>query len=964
MAGIGPILEARLRLDAKQFNATMTSTQRRMVQLGTSMKATGARMTASISAPLALAGAAASKVAVDFDRSMTKVESLVGVNRKQVDAWRNDLLKLGPAVGKTPTELAEALFAVTSAGARGAQALEILTGAAKASAVGLGETRDVAFAVVSAVNAYKKQGLSAAKATDVMVAAVRAGNLEASDLAGSLGNVMGIAAEMGVSFAETTAFIASFTKAGGDTRVAATSLVAVLSTFLKTTPQQTTALSNLGIEVQNVRDAIKRDGLAVAMVELIGSFKGNVDALGQIIPNLRAMRGALSTAASQGKDYIKIAREITNSQGITDRAFARTTQTMAHQFDVFKAQISVLGIALGNELAPMLLSATKWAGNYLDSLSKTELETRKMVAITLLAGVALGPFIAALGVTIKLLYSAGAGVLLLSTELKKLFKTIGVVGALLKGLLFVAKAISLVTTALGLLGLAAAGFGFENVRNFTAEWPLIGKAIDFALVKMENFSDRVAIGFIKANESLRGFVQKFYRFMADIPAFDLGFMSFDPSGWQQTADRHLGQSEAAQAGIRGFEASIRGRNQRHRGRHGPQFGPEAPAFIGPLLPGQSREGAGFDFSVAWQQQLEGMKAEVASAFDDVKGIIDSKATSWAEPVAEAIAQKGVSAVGQIGAFMKTSSDRLQDALDVTPAQKFATEIERGKAELERLFVVAEAGGEKAVEALQKLAVELKLGEEAGLVEFQNAWVKTTTEISEQAKKTGDEIKVNIGGAISSTMDEMFTGFLRGTRDLESLAEVWSNSMIGIVEDMFSQFIESKLNFDAIFEKNFMEDLLPMVKDFASQAMKAIGGLFGWFPSSAGQVSQIFGTPASNVGAPAGPGAFDFSGYAARGGITMGPSLAVVGDNPSGREAIIPLERWQEVMGGAGGAPEIHIHAPTALSQKRSGRDASGRRFMELIFEGAKGAVAEDIVRGGSVGRAISSTFGTQPTGGV
>ena len=45
---------------------------------------------------------------------------------------------------------------------------------------------------------------------------------------------------------------------------------------------------------------------------------------------------------------------------------------------------------------------------------------------------------------------------------------------------------------------------------------------------------------------------------------------------------------------------------------------------------------------------------------------------------------------------------------------------------------------------------------------------------------------------------------------------------------------------------------------------------------------------------------------AQGGITNGPQLAMVGDNPSGREAIIPLERFDSIFGNGGGAQNIHL----------------------------------------------------------
>jgi hypothetical protein len=82
---------------------------------------------------MALAGAASVKMALTFEDSMTKIITLVGVSEEQVREWSILLKKLGPELGQTPTALANALFQVTSAGFRGAKAIDVLTYAAKGS---------------------------------------------------------------------------------------------------------------------------------------------------------------------------------------------------------------------------------------------------------------------------------------------------------------------------------------------------------------------------------------------------------------------------------------------------------------------------------------------------------------------------------------------------------------------------------------------------------------------------------------------------------------------------------------------------------------------------------------------------------------------------------------------------------------------------------------------------------------
>ena len=67
------------------------------------------------------------------------------------------------------------------------------------------------------MNAYKDMNLTATDATDVLTAAVREGKLEASALAGSMGNVLPTAsAALGVSFNDVGAAMAAMSRTGTD----------------------------------------------------------------------------------------------------------------------------------------------------------------------------------------------------------------------------------------------------------------------------------------------------------------------------------------------------------------------------------------------------------------------------------------------------------------------------------------------------------------------------------------------------------------------------------------------------------------------------------------------------------------------------------------------------------------------------------------------------------------------------
>jgi TP901 family phage tail tape measure protein len=149
------------------------------------------------------------------------------------------------------------LFVVTSAGQRGSEALEILEGAAKAAAIGMGETRDIARLVTSAMNAYGKENLDAARATNVLIGIAREGNFEIEALAGSMGKVLANAAVLGVSFEELGANIASLTRLGVSAEEAVTALDSLMNSTIKTNRKGADALKSLGMTYGSLRKEIR-----------------------------------------------------------------------------------------------------------------------------------------------------------------------------------------------------------------------------------------------------------------------------------------------------------------------------------------------------------------------------------------------------------------------------------------------------------------------------------------------------------------------------------------------------------------------------------------------------------------------------------------------------------------------------------------------------------------------------------
>ena len=158
----------------------LAKASKRLTIFGAKMKAVGRSISMSFSLPFAAVGVAGAKMAIDFQKNMTKINTLVGISAKEVNNFSKDVMKLSGSTAQAPAELAEGLFFLTSAGLRGANAMETLEAVSKGTAIGLGEQADLAKVAAAAQNAYGEENLSAAAALDIFGVAVREGMFEAS----------------------------------------------------------------------------------------------------------------------------------------------------------------------------------------------------------------------------------------------------------------------------------------------------------------------------------------------------------------------------------------------------------------------------------------------------------------------------------------------------------------------------------------------------------------------------------------------------------------------------------------------------------------------------------------------------------------------------------------------------------------------------------------------------------------
>lgn len=371
----------------KRFGATGSDVNK----VGGNLQRLGDSLTRNVTLPIVAVGAAATKMAADFDSTFTRMTTLAGVSSDAVDGLKQQVLGLAEETGRGPQELAEALEKLTSSGLDTDEAMKALDASAKASAVGLGDTATVADAVSSAMLAYADAGLEASDATDILIATARAGKAEPAELASQMGKLLPISSQLGIAFDDVGAAIAVLSQSGNDAAASSTQLAALMGKLLRPSQQASEALEAVGLSVEDVQASLREKGL-LGTLEMLKARLGESGFV-KFAEDQEAVRAALALTGGDMNKIRDIFGDLDNAAGATDEAFGRWAQSMGAKNAKAFAQFQVTMIEFGEIALPIVSNLISLAGDAVAVFGHLPEPVQTTVAAFLALLAAAGPLI-------------------------------------------------------------------------------------------------------------------------------------------------------------------------------------------------------------------------------------------------------------------------------------------------------------------------------------------------------------------------------------------------------------------------------------------------------------------------------------------------------------------------------------------------------------------------------------------
>ena len=279
---------------------------------------------------------------------------------------------------------------------------------------------------------------------------------------------------------------------------------------------------------------------------------------------------------------------------------------------------------------------------------------------------------------------------------------------------------------------------------------------------------------------------------------------------------------------------------------------------------------------------------------------------------------------------------------------------------------------------QAAAVERNIREMAAAyklpAESVEELVRRSRAAFEKIRADAEALTINLGQTLSQPFRQILEGFLQGNRELNVL-EVFKDAAIGVVGEMFAGMIEQKLDFDAKFERNFLQDLGGVLQKFGAKTIDFFGSLFSAIADGISALVKGAGSALGSLGGAGGGGgigslvvgALSLVGFA-RGGIVKGPTASLLGEDPATRpEVVAPLSDLTGAItravaaGSGGGGVVVNVIDQAGVNTEVNdrGRGAQGQRELEILVTRT---VTRDLVGGGSISSALDQTRGLQRVG--
>lgn len=322
------------------------------------------------------------KLAADFSAGMTNVSTLIDTNVENFDAMKEEVLQIAKRTPVALDGLTSALYDIRSAGISANMQFEVLEKSAQLGLTGLGSTSEAVDLVTSSLNAFNLKGKEAEKLYDTIFKTVKFGKTTISGIAQGFGSVAGTVAASNIKLDDYLAAVAALTTTGQPAAQAHHQLKAAIAGMLRETDDSKKVFNTLG--VKSFKELIQKSGGMVnAFKAITNCVGGNESAILSLFGSTMAYNAVLGLTTKQNKAYVETLNSMRYGTSLIDEGYQKQYNTEHAMMQRLKNISQVIGIQLGEALAPAFGKVLDFGESTLNMLDKMSPQMKSFVAISI-----------------------------------------------------------------------------------------------------------------------------------------------------------------------------------------------------------------------------------------------------------------------------------------------------------------------------------------------------------------------------------------------------------------------------------------------------------------------------------------------------------------------------------------------------------------------------------------------------
>lgn len=359
----------KVKTEAVAKSKEVSKQMEKTIKVGENMSKLGGTMTKALTVPIAGAGVAITKMAMDYETSFAKVSTLLDSNVVDYDKYKNDILDASSKSKVAVGEFSEAVYGSISAGVDQTKAIEFTTNAMKLAKGGFTDGAKAVDVMTTAINGYNLSADDATEISDMLITTQNLGKTTVDELASSIGAVIPVASSVNFGMDELSASYAQLTKNGIATAESGTYLKSMLSELGKSGSITDGVLREL--TGKGFAD-LKKEGKSTSeILNLLSEYaEQNDKTLKDMFGSVEAGSAALVLAKGNGVEYNEMLDAMTASAGATQEAFEKMDATPAEQLKGALNELKNSGIKLGAKLIPVVTKITDKISDLVDWFSE------------------------------------------------------------------------------------------------------------------------------------------------------------------------------------------------------------------------------------------------------------------------------------------------------------------------------------------------------------------------------------------------------------------------------------------------------------------------------------------------------------------------------------------------------------------------------------------------------------------